>query len=53
MTERPAQRPAEPAPTLLDHCTCLRDGKHCRVCRLWDKHIAWFEGRPEPDKAEA
>lgn len=36
-------------PTLLDPCTCLRDGKHCRVCRLLDKHIAWLEARPEPN----
>ena len=43
------KRLAEPEPTLLDRCTCLRDGKHCRVCRLWDKHLAWFEARPEPN----
>lgn len=41
--------PAEVEPSLLDPCTCLRDGKHCRVCRLLDKHIAWFEARPEPN----
>lgn len=51
MTDRPAPMvPAEVEPSLLDPFTCLRDGKPCRVCRLWDRHIAWFEARPEPNK---
>jgi hypothetical protein len=52
MTEAPIPPlvPAEVEPSLLDPCTCLRDGKPCRVCRLWDRHIAWFEARPEPNE---
>lgn len=51
MTQPPAPMvPAEAEPSLLDPCTCMRDGKPCRVCRLWDRHIAWFEARPAQDE---
>lgn len=41
--------PAEVRPSLFDPCTCLRDGSPCRTCRLWNRHLAWFEGRPDPE----
>jgi hypothetical protein len=43
---------AKPEPSLLDPCTCMRDGNPCRVCRLWDRHLAWLESRPEPESSE-
>lgn len=33
-------------PSLLDPCTCRRDGAPCKVCKLWDLHLGWLEGKP-------
>ena len=54
MTEAPLPLvPAEVEPSLLDPCTCMRDGKHCRVCRLWDRRLGWLDGSPANDGREA
>lgn len=32
--------------SLLSPCTCMRDGKPCRACRLWDRYMQWLDVRP-------
>ena len=38
--------------SLLDPCICMRDGKPCRVCLLWDEHLSWLDGLPGSENAE-
>jgi hypothetical protein len=53
MSEPTLPPPMVPAEVdLLDPCTCMRDGKPCRVCLLWDEHLSWLDGRPGSENAE-
>lgn len=49
MNDQPSN---QSAPSLLDPCTCMRDGAPCPVCVQWNRHLAWFESRPEPEREE-
>ena len=31
-------------PSLFDACTCMRDGRPCRVCLAWDEQLGWLDG---------